>query len=148
MSIQLPDLSNSINSQLINKSPASPSNPHSPSNCRHIRTVNPPRRLEDYYLGAVGKNSVDNFSNNNFVNDDDITIGYSYPNSIYSIPSPSTNFVYSTSIPIRQLCSHFFNAPIDLRDIEVVASALRCPWRLTPTIVRSLVVSRRLRGAP
>ena len=50
--------------------------------------------------------------------------------------------------PFAELCPHFYGAPIDLRDIEVVASAIRCPWRLTPTIVRSLVVSRRLRGAP
>ena len=50
--------------------------------------------------------------------------------------------------PFAELCPHFIGAPIDCRDIEVVASALRCPWRLTPTIVRSLVVSRRLRGAP
>ena len=59
MSIQLPDLSNVINSQLIDKSPASSSNPHPPSNRRQNRNVNPPRRLEDYYLGAVGENFCD-----------------------------------------------------------------------------------------
>ena len=50
-------------------------------------------------------------------------------------------------LELAELCPHYFRVPIDPRDITVVASALRCPWRSTLTIVRSLVVFRRLRGA-
>ena len=73
MNIQLPDLSNTINSKLVNKSPAPP------SNRRQKRNVNPPRRLEDYHLGAVGENCNVVSSNSNYYSDNDLTIGYSYP---------------------------------------------------------------------
>ena len=91
MSIQLPDLSNSINSQLIDKSLPSP------SNRQHKSNVNPPRRLVEYYLGAVGKNSVDGSSNSNCPSNDDLTIEYAYPDYGSTVPSPLTNYVYSTT---------------------------------------------------
>ena len=110
MIIHLPNLSDVINSQLINKSPKSPSPPQ-PSRNRRQKNVNPPRRLEDYYLGAVGENSIGNCPNNNFFNEDDITIGYSYPNYSYSIPSPSTNLLYSTSNFTRRTVSSLLRRP-------------------------------------
>ena len=114
ISITLPDLSNSINSQLLNKSLASPLNPNSPSNRRQKRNANPPRRLEDYYLGAFGENSVDTHSNHNFLYDADITIGYAYPSNNFSIPSLSTNYVYSTNTPTRRTHSSLLRRPNQL----------------------------------
>ena len=83
MSMQLPNLSHTIDSKLIDKSPAPP------LNRRQKRNVNPPRRLEDYYLGAVGENYDDVTSKSNNSSNVDFTIGYSYPDyspTIFSAP--------------------------------------------------------------
>ena len=91
MSIRLPNLSKTINSQLIDKSSAPP------SNCRHKRNVNPPRRLEDYYLGSVGENVKEVVLNSIYFTNDYITIKYAYHDYNSTVSSSSTNFVYSTT---------------------------------------------------
>ena len=99
MSIQLPNLSNTIDSQLIDKSLAPP--PHR----RQKRNVNPPQLLEDYHLGAVGDYFNNVSSKSNFSINDDLTIGYAFPDYNSTVPSSSTNFIYYTT---------FFNTTDDV----------------------------------
>ena len=137
MSIQLPDLSNSINSHLINKLPASSSNPQPPSNSSQKRKLNPPRHLEDYYLGAVGVNSCDVSVNSN-VSADDITIGYSYPNYEYTVPASPTNFVYSTT-------KFSFNAIVNVKSDSInVSTEINSSSPCFPSIFNSSPLNLKL----
>ena len=139
MSIQLPDLSNIINSQLINKSPASPSKPQPPSNRRQNRNVNPSRRLEDNYLGAVGKDVSDTTPNDNYSSVDDVTIDYSYPNFGSNTPSLSTNFVYSASTPTRRTLTTLLRRPN--------RSSRHCSRRQRPPLPQAIDVNYRVPAA-
>ena len=73
ISIQLPDLINTNNFKLINKSH------RPPSNRRQNRNVNPLRSFDDYHLGAVIEKCNDVSSDSNYWSGDDLTIGNSYP---------------------------------------------------------------------
>ena len=137
MDIQLPDLSEAIQSRVAKDSDDN-STPPDLQRRRPKRKRKPPSNLKDYYVGSTASTYGVAQINSEYNSNEDLTIGYPYPECGTTASASHTNFVYSTHTCDAQLDFNYY--PNFINQTNISASR---PQRIGPRDPRVVQTPRR-----